>query len=240
MMVLSHAQPTFWADGACRDLPAEWFHPERGESTTNAKAVCASCSVRVDCLTWALDNHEKFGIWGGTSERERRRIRRRLRAGQPVPELVVTDEEEDVDLEIATADTDASPAANGTGRTVRTPTAGPLEAQCAQCGKTFTKKRKDQRFHTQECVRQWYMSHPARTRKPRTKRAGRPAAPKAVAAAPVVSLPASSTRLNVPPPPTSNPVDLQSLLGSLLAGCDHWTVEADLGDVHVTVSRGDR
>jgi len=52
------------------------FFPERGASTREAKEVCRSCVVQNDCLEYALQNGEKFGIWGGMSERERRRIRR--------------------------------------------------------------------------------------------------------------------------------------------------------------------
>jgi WhiB family transcriptional regulator, redox-sensing transcriptional regulator len=49
---------------------------ERGASTREAKEVCRGCVAREDCLEYALDNGEKFGIWGGMSERERRRLRR--------------------------------------------------------------------------------------------------------------------------------------------------------------------
>lgn len=52
------------------------FYPERGASTKEAKAVCQGCIVREDCLEYALAEDEKFGIWGGLSERQRRRIRR--------------------------------------------------------------------------------------------------------------------------------------------------------------------
>jgi WhiB family redox-sensing transcriptional regulator len=52
------------------------FFPERGASTREAKEVCRGCVAREDCLEYALDNGEKFGIWGGMSERERRRLRR--------------------------------------------------------------------------------------------------------------------------------------------------------------------
>ena len=52
------------------------FFPERGASTREAKSVCAGCEVKDDCLEYALVNGEKFGIWGGLSERERRRLRR--------------------------------------------------------------------------------------------------------------------------------------------------------------------
>ncbi len=60
----------------CLGVDPDLFFPERGASTREAKGVCAGCEVRVECLEYALQNGEKFGIWGGMSERERRRIRR--------------------------------------------------------------------------------------------------------------------------------------------------------------------
>lgn len=60
----------------CLGVDPDLFFPERGASTKEAKAVCQGCEVRDDCLEYALANGEKFGIWGGLSERERRRIRR--------------------------------------------------------------------------------------------------------------------------------------------------------------------
>ena len=60
----------------CLGVDPDLFFPERGASTKEAKAVCRGCQVREDCLEYALANGEKFGIWGGLSERERRRIRR--------------------------------------------------------------------------------------------------------------------------------------------------------------------
>jgi WhiB family redox-sensing transcriptional regulator len=60
----------------CLGVDPDLFFPERGASTREAKDVCRGCVVRVDCLEYALANGEKFGIWGGMSERERRRIRR--------------------------------------------------------------------------------------------------------------------------------------------------------------------
>jgi WhiB family transcriptional regulator, redox-sensing transcriptional regulator len=66
-----------WQDYAnCLGVDPDLFFPERGASTREAKEVCRGCVVREDCLEYALDNGEKFGIWGGLSERERRRIRR--------------------------------------------------------------------------------------------------------------------------------------------------------------------
>ncbi|HVM54957.1 MAG TPA: WhiB family transcriptional regulator [Acidimicrobiales bacterium] len=66
-----------WHDYAnCLGVDPDLFFPERGASTKEAKEVCRGCVVREDCLEYALQNSEKFGIWGGMSERERRRIRR--------------------------------------------------------------------------------------------------------------------------------------------------------------------
>ena len=60
----------------CLGVDPDLFFPERGASTREAKEVCRACVVRADCLEYAITNGEKFGIWGGLSERERRRIRR--------------------------------------------------------------------------------------------------------------------------------------------------------------------
>ncbi len=65
------------ADALCAQTDPEAFFPEKGGSTRDAKRVCSSCEVRAECLEYALDNDERFGIWGGLSERERRRLRRR-------------------------------------------------------------------------------------------------------------------------------------------------------------------
>ena len=66
-----------WHDHAnCLGVDPDLFFPGRGASTREAKEVCRGCEVRHDCLEFALQNGEKFGIWGGLSERERRRIRR--------------------------------------------------------------------------------------------------------------------------------------------------------------------
>jgi WhiB family redox-sensing transcriptional regulator len=67
---------------ACRDSPADLHFPigETGPALLQieeAKAVCARCPVRSDCLDWALESGEDFGVWGGLSEGERRSLRRR-------------------------------------------------------------------------------------------------------------------------------------------------------------------
>ncbi|MBE0009025.1 MULTISPECIES: WhiB family transcriptional regulator [unclassified Arthrobacter] len=65
------------ADSLCAQTDPEAFFPEKGGSTRDAKKVCGACNVRSQCLEYALANDERFGIWGGLSERERRRLRKR-------------------------------------------------------------------------------------------------------------------------------------------------------------------
>jgi WhiB family redox-sensing transcriptional regulator len=64
------------ADALCAQTDPEAFFPEKGGSTRDAKRICASCQVRSECLEYALEHDERFGIWGGLSERERRKLRR--------------------------------------------------------------------------------------------------------------------------------------------------------------------
>lgn len=65
-----------WRDDAlCQQTDPEAFFPEKGGSTRDAKRICASCEVRSQCLQYALANEERFGIWGGLSERERRKLK---------------------------------------------------------------------------------------------------------------------------------------------------------------------
>ena len=61
----------------CAQTDPEAFFPEKGGSTRDAKKVCASCEVRAECLDYALTSDERFGIWGGLSERERRKLKKR-------------------------------------------------------------------------------------------------------------------------------------------------------------------
>jgi len=65
------------ADSLCAQTDPEAFFPEKGGSTRDAKKICSSCEVRNNCLEYALENDERFGIWGGLSERERRKLRKR-------------------------------------------------------------------------------------------------------------------------------------------------------------------
>lgn len=68
--------------GLCRAIdseiffpPAQFEHkPEREAREAKAKAICAACPVRVECLTWALSVREPHGVWGGASESERKQM----------------------------------------------------------------------------------------------------------------------------------------------------------------------
>lgn len=71
-------RPRTWMDDAlCAQIDVEAFFPEKGGSTKSAKAICALCDVRAECLTYALANDERYGIWGGLTERERRKLARK-------------------------------------------------------------------------------------------------------------------------------------------------------------------
>jgi WhiB family transcriptional regulator, redox-sensing transcriptional regulator len=66
-----------WQERAlCAQTDPEAFFPEKGGSTREAKRICQGCEVKDMCLEYALANDERFGIWGGLSERERRRLKR--------------------------------------------------------------------------------------------------------------------------------------------------------------------
>jgi WhiB family redox-sensing transcriptional regulator len=65
--------------GKCRDFPPETFFPSDGVGVEVARKICADCTVKSPCLEYALANRIEHGVWGGASERERRRIARQRR-----------------------------------------------------------------------------------------------------------------------------------------------------------------
>lgn len=66
-----------WADeAACRGKDIDIFYPDVGQRITRARAMCARCPVVRKCLSYAVENYETWGIWGGATYRERRDIRR--------------------------------------------------------------------------------------------------------------------------------------------------------------------
>ncbi len=67
------------AEGNCRSEPPGTFFPSDGVGVAIAQRICVTCPVREQCLEYALENRIDHGVWGGTSERERRRILKRRR-----------------------------------------------------------------------------------------------------------------------------------------------------------------
>jgi WhiB family redox-sensing transcriptional regulator len=66
-----------WQERAlCAQTDPEAFFPEKGGSTREAKRICSRCEVKAECLEYSLAHDERFGIWGGLSERERRKLKR--------------------------------------------------------------------------------------------------------------------------------------------------------------------
>lgn len=76
-------------NSACELEPVDLFFPGRGQSAKPAKIICSMCPVRVECLSYAIENREWDGIWGGTNEKDRRPLIRQFEAGTPVEALVV-------------------------------------------------------------------------------------------------------------------------------------------------------
>jgi WhiB family redox-sensing transcriptional regulator len=70
-------QPQWQERALCSQTDPEAFFPEKGGSTREAKRICSRCEVKTECLEYALGHDERFGIWGGLSERERRKLKRR-------------------------------------------------------------------------------------------------------------------------------------------------------------------
>jgi WhiB family redox-sensing transcriptional regulator len=66
-----------WAlDSACRGLDSSMFFPGHDGDSEPALLVCSGCAVRDECLDFALETRQRYGIWGGTTERQRRRMMR--------------------------------------------------------------------------------------------------------------------------------------------------------------------
>lgn len=71
---VAYRPPAWTADALCAQTDPELFFPEKGASSRDAKATCDRCTVSAECLDTALANGERFGVWGGLSERQRRKI----------------------------------------------------------------------------------------------------------------------------------------------------------------------
>ena len=77
-LLLGDPDELSWQERAlCAQTDPESFFPEKGGATRDATRVCMTCEVRAECLEYALRHDERFGIWGGLSERERRKLKKR-------------------------------------------------------------------------------------------------------------------------------------------------------------------
>jgi len=77
-------QPLAWADhGSCTNADPDLFFPQPGVDTSYARSICRGCPVRIQCLDYALQSGQKHGIWGGMTESQRRRLRRRSHPSNP-------------------------------------------------------------------------------------------------------------------------------------------------------------
>jgi len=91
-MLLPTKRPTATAwssDAACKGGDTDLFYPKKNaagkmQDTSKAQAICATCPVESECLEYALDNNEQYGIWGGTTRIQRQHLRRERHIGQVV------------------------------------------------------------------------------------------------------------------------------------------------------------
>lgn len=75
-------QPTPWMEeAACKGMPTVVFYPPKGSPAGEAKAICARCPVRLPCLEYALENHERDGVFGGKTYKDRLRIQKYRQLG---------------------------------------------------------------------------------------------------------------------------------------------------------------
>lgn len=73
--------PPEWTKKAlCAEVDPEIFFPDKGDKTAHVKQICKACTVRAECLEYSLQNNERFGVWGGLTEHDRRRLRSRKKA----------------------------------------------------------------------------------------------------------------------------------------------------------------
>lgn len=83
----------WWSQSECQGADADLFFPDRGASTKKARAMCSDCQVRNACLITALATGERFGVWGGASERVRRALGRVLNQGGTWDDIIEIQEQ---------------------------------------------------------------------------------------------------------------------------------------------------
>lgn len=94
--------PAFDGSQTCAQTDVEAYFPEKGESPKAARDTCVDCDFRRPCLAYALTHHE-WGVWGGTTERERRELRRRyglvaVSPARPIAPSAAAHDDQDHDL----------------------------------------------------------------------------------------------------------------------------------------------
>ncbi len=71
--------PDMWQErAACFGIDPDVFFPVSEEEAGPALAFCGVCTIRSECLAWALKNSERYGVWGGMTEQHRRRVLRHV------------------------------------------------------------------------------------------------------------------------------------------------------------------
>lgn len=75
-MIAPIEPPAWTVSAACASVDPDLWYPEQGQPTKHARRICGECPVKVQCLQMALDNGERWGIFGGLDEKQRRRLRR--------------------------------------------------------------------------------------------------------------------------------------------------------------------
>lgn len=78
---LAFPDEPWMADAVCPSVDPELWYPDKGGSTAVARSICQTCPVKKECLQYALDHDERFGVWGGLSERSRRSLQRAKKRG---------------------------------------------------------------------------------------------------------------------------------------------------------------
>jgi len=74
---MNEARMTWQGEGSCRGVDPEVFFPISDDDAWRAKEICAVCAVRTECLSYSLQSRERYGVWGGVTERERADMFRR-------------------------------------------------------------------------------------------------------------------------------------------------------------------
>ncbi len=75
-MFVPYDEDAWKADALCAETDPEAFFPEKGDKPYAALRICQRCAVQKECLQYAVENNERYGVWGGTTEKQRQELRR--------------------------------------------------------------------------------------------------------------------------------------------------------------------